>query len=145
MTVIGFNGEVTIASPLSGDRAGLFTALDGLPGTQAGGTFIGKGLAAASGELAKGSRPGAKQALIVLTDGVPSDPDEARLQATRIRGAGIEIFVVGLGLESLVPTDRAAARQFLTEIASPGRFSDVADTGELERIYREIGAVIPCP
>lgn len=145
VTVIGFNGTATVASPLSGDRAGLYVALDGLPGTQAGGTFIGKGLAAASGELAKGLRPGAKQALVVLTDGVPSDPDEARLQATRIRSAGTEIFVVGLGLESLIPADRAAARQFLTEIASPGRFSDVTDTGELERIYREIGAVIPCP
>ncbi|HRA20300.1 MAG TPA: VWA domain-containing protein [Anaerolineae bacterium] len=145
VTVIGFNGEATVVAALSGDRTLLFSALDALPGTQAGGTFIGKGLAAAAGELAKSSRPGGKQALIVLTDGVPSDPDQARAQSTAIRTAGKEIFMVGLGLESLVPADRAAARQFLTEIASPGRFSDVADTGELERIYRKIGAVIPCP
>jgi Mg-chelatase subunit ChlD len=145
VTVIGFNGEATVMAPLSGDRAQLFGALDALPGTQAGGTFIGKGLASAAAELAKGNRPGAKQALVVLTDGVPSDPDEARIQSAAVRTAGKEVFIVGLGLEGLLPAERTAARQFLTEIASPGRFSDVADTGELERIYREIGAVIPCP
>ena len=139
MTIIGFNGEPTVASPLSGDRAALFAALDSLPGTQAGGTYIGKGLAAGLAQLRATSRPGAKQALIVLTDGEPSDRDEALRVAAEIQAAGSDLFAVGLGQLSQQAFD------FLNQVATPGHFVAAPNAEDLELIYRDIGTVIPCP
>jgi len=140
VTVIGFNRQVFLLTPLSGSSADVLGALAALPGTQARGTRIDLAVRAALEQLTgPGRRPQNSAAMVLLTDGRHDGPSEEVLaDAARLRAAGVIVHTVGLGSD--VDGD------FLRAVASEPEYYHVAPEAEgLEDIYRRIADVIPCP
>ncbi len=140
-TIIGFNATAHLASQLTSDRAQLETALRSLPGTQAQGTGIDKGLQAGFDELQSSRHvAGNTRSLILVTDGTQTTGSEQDVRdvATAIKAAGIKIVTVGLGPD----IDEA----LLTEVASDPSLYFRSPTAEgLKDLYRQIAEIIPCP
>lgn len=137
VSVVWFNGQSQAAIGLSGDRAALLAALDSLPGTQAGGTRIDLGLDVGLVQLKTTTRPGAQQSLILVTDGEQENEAVVLAAADRVKAAGIELFAVALGADS----DRALLEQVASD---PAHFVYAPNAEDLEQIYVQIGAVLPC-
>lgn len=141
-SVIAFNLNATVMAPLTGDRAAIDAALDGIPALQAQGTFIDRALQAAIDELnSPRRRPGSTRSLVLVTDGVNNGDDARVLQlADQLRAADVAVFTVGLGLDADIDAD------LLRRIATtPDNFRHAPTTDDLELIYREIARLIPCP
>jgi len=136
--VVAFNEAATIVSRLSGDRATLAAAIDGIVLVQ--GTRIDAGLAAAREVLAGPERVARNTPVVVLlTDGIQIyEVERPHGLADQLRGQGVELFVVGLG------NDVDAA--YLVRLAgTAGRLYLSPTPEELAGIYRGIARLIPCP
>lgn len=141
-SVVWFNTTARALTQLTGDRPTIDAALDALPSVQASGTRIDLGLQAALDELQSGrARPGSTRSIVLITDGRQISQvfdNNARAVAAVARAAGIVVFTVGLGSD----IDDA----LLAEIAtSSDHYKKAPNTSDLELIYREIAAGIPCP
>jgi hypothetical protein len=141
LAVVAFNAQAYLLRGLTSDKAQVTAALQTLPTTRASGTAIDKGLRAAYEELI-GPRhlSDHNRAIVLLTDGQQnaSELQSVRDVAAQIKAAGIKIITIGLGGDVDAP--------FLTEIASaPQLFFPAPETGDLDRIYKDIVHYIPCP
>ena len=136
--VVGFNTQATLASPLSGSRAALATAIDGL--ATAPGTRMDRGLEVALAELGTPRRKaGNTPVIVLLTDGrQDEEPGRAVQAAALARGNGIAVFAIGLGGD--------VDRGFLVQLAGgTGRTFLAPSTAELARIYEQVAGQVPCP
>jgi len=136
--IVAFNAEATVALPLTGDRAALGRAIDGV--ATALGTRIDHAIARAAEELASPrARPGNQAVLVLLTDG---RPDGGTLEATlaaadAAKGRGVIIFTVGLG-------DGVDA-DFMRRLATrPDGYLQAPDGAALRAIYEGLAAALPC-
>ena len=150
--IVGFNGEAWTETTLTEDRGRIALALDRLPERISEGTRLDlaleEGLAAwhASGRI-----PENRPVMVLLTDGLPNrvptpvpsgrQEDTVLAAADRVKGAGMRIFTIGLGL----PDD--VLRELLESVATSPRDHYFAPDGEdLADIYRQIaGRVSECP
>lgn len=140
-TVVNFNSAGHLASMLTGDKATLTAALQGLPASSAAGTAIDAGMQTALQELQSTRHLTAnKRSMIVVTDGTQTvgGSQPVRDAANAVKTAGITLVTVGLGTE--------VDEGLLTEVASaPNLFFKAPNAEDLIRIYREIARLIPCP
>lgn len=136
--VAAFDADGRVVAGLSGNRAALRLALDGLVTGE--GTRIDRGLVVALGEIQgiRGRRD-ARPVIVLLTDGRPSGgtATDAVRAAERARAAGVTVFTIGLGTD--VDDD------LLVGLAGDrSRYSFAPDAAALEAIYRRIAEGIPC-
>jgi Ca-activated chloride channel family protein len=137
--LVTFNATVTVDAPLTGDRAALLRAIDGI--TTGAGTRIDLALDEAYREL-NGDRvkPGNTRVLILMTDGRPDagTADLVRAAAARLRASGVVIYTIGFGAD-VDPV-------LLTEIAtSPSTYYQAPDAAALAGIYTQVAGDLPCP
>jgi Mg-chelatase subunit ChlD len=140
-SVIGFNDDATVLTPLTNDSATVTNALDQLRNTQAIGTRIDRALLAARDELRSARvRGDSTRSVVLVTDGqqVGGSPNDVPDAANSLRSDNVVVFTVGLG-------DNVSA-QLLRDIATtPDRYRFAASADDLELIYEEIARLIPCP
>jgi len=142
-TVVGFNRTATLATQLTDNKNRVVIALRALPGTQAVGTSLYRGLDSGYQELMSERRRTENDPSIVLvTDGYHNDPeystDDVRNLAAQIRADGIQIVTVGLGDQ--------VDEELLKDVAgSDDLYFAAPDAEELTEIYRSIAELIPCP
>ncbi len=138
--IVAFNASAALAQPLTGDRAALHEALDGIQTAQF--TRIDLGIRAAQAELTSPRRrPGHRPAMVVLTDGRnnPEPVASAVAAAAAAKAAGMRVFTIGLG-------DDIEADALAEMASAPDDFFVAPDGEDLAAIYRAIaGAVKPCP
>lgn len=137
--IVAFNADGRLLAPLTGDRAALALALDGL--TTAPETCIVCGIDVAARELG-GPRHASDHtaALVLLTDGRsgPRPIDEAVTRAAAAKAEGITIYTIGLG-------DDVEAEALRTIASTPRGYYQAPDGEPLAEIYRQIAVEIPCP
>lgn len=159
--LIAFAGEALTQVPVTSDYAILFQALEELrPGVLEDGTAIGTGLAAAINRLRR--VPGESRVIILLSDGENNrgtiDPRDAARAAAAY---GIRVFTIGIGSRGIarVPVARTRSgvryaygrvgidEELLRDVAriTDGRYFRATDPEALERIYREIDALVRTP
>ncbi len=143
ITSFGTNGSQE--SLLSGDKKIALNAINTLSlGTTTENTNITGGLTNAFAELQSGRvRPDSKKAIILLTDGLPTEPTDknnpdypsssAQSIAKNIRDAGVIIYTIGLG--------KNVSSQFLKSISTDDAHYFEAPTKEkLGEIYTKISS-----
>ncbi|MFN2114120.1 MAG: VWA domain-containing protein, partial [Anaerolineae bacterium] len=150
--VVGFNDTAWTAIGMTGDRAAVDAALDGLVDGIAQGTRL--DLAIEEGQrVIDGAQIDwpVTPVLILLTDGLPnrvptpaaggSQEETVLAAAAAAKAAGTRVFTIGLGLPSDV------LRDLLAGVASePGDSYYAPDGEDLADIYREIaGRITACP
>ena len=145
-----FNQAATLNLGLTNDETALNNAINAL--TASGQTNIGDGLEVGRLELVNNGGP--TKALILLSDGAPNVDGAGNIcfgpfdignacalyalsEAQTTKDAGIEIFVIGLGVDS-------ATQDLLEQIASSPAHYFSADSADLEDIYLQIAEDI-CP
>jgi Mg-chelatase subunit ChlD len=135
--VVAFNSRADLVSELSPSAERIGEAIDGLVSSP--GTYIDLGLAAALDELRSPRRdPANGPVIVLLTDGIATDPPAGRSVAAEARAGGITIYTIGLGQDVDTP--------YLEHLAgSPARYYFAPTAGELADIYRAIARAIPCP
>ena len=137
--LVMFNAEATVLSRLTGDRAALLRAVDGIRLQEF--TRIHRGMDLAHQLVLAGEHRGANlPAIVLLTDG-RSNPDPSQLAldaAAAAKAAGIRVFTVGLGQDVEQDVLRAMASR-------PEDFFYAPDGEELGAIYDAIAVAIPCP
>ncbi|MBX9688103.1 MAG: VWA domain-containing protein [Candidatus Obscuribacterales bacterium] len=93
------------------------------------------------------SRPNAKRAIVLFTDGIPSvgqplsgDPTQnCSLAAQQARQRGIAIFAVGLALEpSEMQTQRSVLNMITSTAGNGGRFFQVSNASNLKQAFAAI-------
>lgn len=150
-----YEGVGYTESPLTMDHDGLIRKLTELqPGSLAGGTAIGWGLATATNRLRESE--GISKVVILLSDGVNNVRDVPPLQiAEAAREYGIKVYTIGVGSEgrALSPvqiTERGKIiydyvdveidEEMLRQIAeiTGGQYFRAGDVGSLKAIYEEI-------
>jgi len=142
VALVDFATEASRVQGLTGDRAALRAAIDGL--ATRSGTRIGRGLAEAARLLEEDgpARPGTGRVVVLLSDGRQGEDDPAfdpRAVAARLSD-GATIFALGLGDD----VDDA----LLTAIAGdPTRYLATPDADGLEALYRRVAASLGtgCP
>ncbi|WP_230740824.1 VWA domain-containing protein [Methanooceanicella nereidis] len=82
-------------TPMSGDRSGLISSINGM--SLGGGTYTHLGLSRAIDHLLSTTNDDVKKVIILLTDGYSYYPDNDRAQALRARDNGIILYTVGFG------------------------------------------------
>jgi Mg-chelatase subunit ChlD/DNA-binding beta-propeller fold protein YncE len=93
-----FSGSAAVLQPLTDDPDAIVRAVSAVQAS--GDTNIGEAIRTAATELASSrARPGAQRVIVLLTDGRPQSPTEARSQAILARAAGITLFTIGLGAD----------------------------------------------
>jgi len=137
--VISFNSRERFETGLTGDRAALQRAINGI---QTGaGTRIDLALAAAGGVLrGEGHREGNNRAVVLLTDGLPDagTAGAALAAAADLKGGGVFVYTIGLGED----VDADLLRQIAT---SPSSYLRAPTADQLTAIYRGIAGALPCP
>lgn len=146
-----FNGAATLDQILTNIGADVINAINALVAD--GQTNIGDGLEVGRGELVANGGP--TKALILLSDGAPNVDGagiicfgafdignacalHALSEAQLTKDAGIEIFVIGLGVD-------AATENFLKQIAtSDSHYFPAASSDQLNEIYLQIAEDL-CP
>jgi Mg-chelatase subunit ChlD len=135
--VVAFNSGVTTPQRLTGIRAGLLAALNGL-GT-ATGTRIDLGLNAATAELLSTRHQRANSAVIILlTDGKPTGATDEDVLAAGLRARALkfQVFTIGLG---------DADMGLLGQVAGSSARAFYAPTGDaLKAIYAGIAGQALC-
>ncbi len=144
--VVGFNSEALLATQLTSDHALITAALQSLPATQSPGTRIDKGLRTGLSELTSPRHKSANnRSIILVTDGRQSEGgnDLVLAAAQAIKAAEITLVTVGLGTD----VDGQLLRNIASVDPDTGRslYYPVPNAEDLNRIYREIARVIPCP
>ncbi len=139
VAVVVFSDKAEVLVGLTDDPAVVAKTLEGLP--RHVGTSIDAGLRKALEVLTgPARRPGNEAAILLVTDGRPtrSSEDDVRSAARAAREAGFKVFAVGLGAD--------VHPALLSEVAGrPDRYFPAPDAEDLERIYRRLARVIPCP
>jgi uncharacterized protein YegL len=135
--VVSFSRQATLGAGLTGGRAALQDAIDGLAVIP--GTAIDAGLRLAIDELGAHGRPDATHAIVLMTDGLNNDGRQPVLDAAdSAHRRQVVLYTVAFGVDADV--------ELMREVAGNPRRSFLALTGEdLIRIYTEIAGVIPCP
>lgn len=146
-----FNQAATLNLGLTNDETALNTAINGLTAT--GQTNIGDGLKVGRQELVANGGP--TKALILLSDGAPNVDGTGALclgdfdinsacslhalsEATTTKNAGIELFVIGLGVNS-------ETENLLQQIATDNsHYFSAPSSDDLESIYLQIAEEL-CP
>ncbi len=145
-----FNGAATLDQALTSTQASITSAINAI--VASGQTNIGDGLKVGRQELVDNGGP--TKAMILLSDGAPNvdgsgsicfgafDINNACAQyalseATTTKNAGIELFVIGLGVDS-------ATEDLLKQIATDNSHYFSANSANLEDIYLTIAEDI-CP
>ena len=135
--LVSFDGQARREYVITQDFEAVSRRLDQL--VLSPGTRIDLGLEKSLGELESRGREGSRRAVVLLTDGRPSEGTEARaLQlAALARASDVSLFTVGLG------TDADGA--FLGALARDSSYAYLAPRGEdLTAIYRRIAVSLPC-
>ncbi len=135
--LVSFDGQARREYVITQDFDAVSRRLDQL--VLGNGTRIDLGLEKSLGELESRGRDGSRRAVVLLTDGRPSEGTEARaLQlAALARASDVSVFTVGLGAD--------ADTAFLRALARDGSYAFLAPTGEdLAAIYRRIAVSLPC-
>jgi Mg-chelatase subunit ChlD len=135
--LVTFDRTAVRRVPLTGDRAALKAALASLPTAQ--GTRIDQGLTEAGAALAADGRPGARQVVVLLTDGIQSvgTPADVLAAADVLKGHGLLIYTIGLGGDVQPDLLRAVA-------TSPDRYFDSPSAADLAEIYRQVSERLAC-
>ena len=66
--------------------------------------------------------------IIMVSDGVPFDPDEALRKTTSLRKKGIRIIAIGVG--------NSINKAFLKQLAGDGLYYTIKNMSELENTFR---------
>ena len=134
---VSFSGAGTLDLHLTDVEADAHTAINAL--IAGGNTNLKEGIELATGEMDNlhiHERPAVKDVMVIITDGIPNRPlpantadDVAATAADNARAAGIEVFVVGVGVSGSTET-------FLkTEIADDAsHYFAAIDFGDLQSI-----------
>ncbi|MFZ2522247.1 MAG: vWA domain-containing protein [Minisyncoccia bacterium] len=150
VSVMTFGNDSRIENRLSLDRNSSVSVIGNLAlsSTTQEQTNIYSGLLDAYNELrSDGSRNNAKKAIIMLTDGLPTEPKDPKIQdypaisaqamAEDIKASGISLYTIGLG--------KNVSEGFLRSISTDDGHYFLAPTKErLSGIYGEIGSGL-CP
>lgn len=135
--LVTFDGQARRDYVITQDFAAISRRLDQIVlGT---GTRIDLGLERSLAELEVRGRAGSRRAVVLLSDGRPSEGTEARaLQlAALARGSEVSVFTVGLGDD--------ADRALLAGLAKDPSYAFLAPRAtELGEIYRRIAVTLPC-
>jgi len=134
--IVTFSDAARRLIGLSGDRAALDRAFDGLAPTP--GTRIDLGLVEARRVLADGHRPGAAPVVVLLSDGFQTgDAAPVRAAATALKATGAVVFTIGLGDAVDQGLLREAASSADRTYASPA-------AADLAAIYARISERLAC-
>jgi hypothetical protein len=134
--VEAFHDSARVAVSLTGDRARLGAALDGL--SVSAGTRIDRGLLTAAEALADGRRSEARPVVVLLTDGLHRGaPDEVLQAASALRRQGITVYTIGLGQNVDAELLRAVA-------GDPAGFFAAPTPEELADAYRRVAHRVEC-
>ena len=128
--------NVALASPASTSSASIKAAVDAL--SASGSTNHADAITDAQAQLA-GSNPASSKTMIIFTDGQSTVGGNGQAQAAAARGAGTEIFAIGLGSVNVGQlngwaTDPDSQHVFIAPGAS-----------DLDAIFQAIGAAIVVP
>lgn len=105
-SVIAFSSTATVLTPLTHDRASLYSHINSL--VAGGGTQIDYGLLAGLSDEFKNSTR--RSIMWLLSDGVNSNGDKPAIEAaTAVKSFGITLFAVGLGGASVQTLDSMAS------------------------------------
>ena len=137
--LLQFNSAGRAFTPLTPDREALTRALASLESQP--GSRIDLGLARAW-ELVQQAGPAdeRRRVLVLLSDGLinGATPAEVRLQADRLRRAGVGVWSVGLG--------RDQDAELLTAVAGAAdRYREATEAEDLARIYASLAERLTCP
>ena len=144
VAVISFGTDVTVDSSLSANKQKALTAINTLSlGTTSGQTNIVDGLLYSSKELSLNVKGGRKQSIIMLTDGIPTEPqkmgdlkypEEYALSIQNgIASTSEELYVIGLGKE--------VSESFLKSLVVDSSHYFLAPTKkDLSSIYKSISS-----
>lgn len=143
--VITFASNASVRSQLSNTLFGSANTITSLridPGEEAGFTNTLQALILAQGELnSNRHNQDARRVLVVLTDGLPTAPDDVDIigptieQARVINQDGIEVYAIGLGAN--------VDSNFIRQIATDESNAYFAPTGnDLQAIYSEITSAL---
>jgi hypothetical protein len=148
--LVGFHHEAWLASPMTGDRRALDSALDAMADRTAEFTRLDLGLARTREVFA--ALPSIRsrgRVAVLLTDGLPNRvpvAEDGRMETTvlreaaALRDADVAIFTVGFGK----PGDFDAA--LLRAVAgSDERHSDAVDGVELTAVFLQLSGELRCP
>ena len=147
--LVSFSSSASVRAPLGRDRDSVLRAIDA-PRPD-GGTAIGEGLDLALDQIARlpagpdGVRPPGM--VVLLSDGENSIGREPAEVAARASQGGIRVHTVGLGQRGAAPVIGRNQTVRLDETtlravadATGGSYSYAAETGQLERIYADLGS-----
>jgi Mg-chelatase subunit ChlD len=139
--IVTFASEAAVAMPFSTASAAQ-TAVRALgidPAEERGNTNTGDAITEAAALFAGANNTGARQVLILLTDGLATaptvDPEVyAKEAAGELMATGVEVYAIGLGQE--------VNMDFIREIASPDRAYQAVSRAQVDQIYRQITGAI---
>jgi Mg-chelatase subunit ChlD len=135
--VVRYDEAASLAQPLTGDKAALLRALDGLSTGQ--GTRLDRGIEAAVTELVgPRHRLDAGSAIVLLSDGRQvEEVDRARAWAEVAWSRQVAVFTIALGQD--------ADRELLRDLADvPGHAYSAPDLAGLRAIYAQLAGAIRC-
>ena len=146
VSVFTFGNNSRIENQLSQDKNFLISTISNLSLslTELEQTNIYEGLLDAFGELKSNrTRPNAKKAIVMLTDGIPTEPKNAEINdypvisaqtlASQIKDSGVSIYSIGLG--------KNVSEGFLRSISTDDNHYFFAPTKEtLSKIFSEISS-----
>ena len=92
--VVSFDGDGTLAQPMTSDRARVNDVLLNLP--RSGSTNLGAGILTALAELEKNGRPGSSRVIMLFTDG-QSNRKKAHNAAVKAHAGGVTVQTLLLG------------------------------------------------
>ncbi len=129
--LITFSSDVDVVQPLTDNPRALIRAIPTL-GDDSGTNMLGAVQAAANEFAGPRARPGARQVIVLLTDGRPNDGADTIAAITDgFRGLGREVYAIGLGLD----VDRSFLRGIST---SPAYYFESPTEYDLIRVYDTI-------
>lgn len=149
--LVSFSNAASVRAPLGRDREAVLRAIDAL--RPDGGTAIGEGLDLALEQLAR--RPANADGLtppglvVLLSDGENSIGREPAEVAARAAQDGIRVHTVGVGQRGASPVIGRGQSVRLDETtlravadATGGSYFYAAESGELQRIYADLGSQV---
>lgn len=138
--VVAFNARADVLHDLSWDRAGIVAAVERVAVRQQSRLELGIQTATALLAAAPPAPGVRRQALVVLSDGLPNPvPAEASLLAARAaRAAGVQVFAVAVGPHLDAALMRALADDDAHYLAAP-------DPEALAAVFRRLLMTLPCP
>ena len=155
VAVVGFNDRAWLAQPLTGDRAMIDRAIEGLRDDLAEGTRLDLGLEVGAEAVAGGERDRLRT-MIFLTDGLPNrvptpsaggrQEDTVLAMAESVRARGVIVHAVGFGRADAPDlADRIAPELLRTIAGDPSRYHEAADGATLAEVFRDLSRRVRCP